>query len=141
MFTVEKAIILAAQYHEGQMHWDGEPYINHLLRVMLKMNTDDERIVAVLHDSFEDTKLTPSLLVARLCPSHLITAISVLTHKQDVSYEEYIDQIKDNPIAVTVKIADLIDNRDLDTLGHAIKPTDINRLVKYGRALETLRGL
>ena len=34
---------------------DGEPYILHPLRMMLAATSDTDRIVAVLHDTVEDT--------------------------------------------------------------------------------------
>lgn len=55
---LNKAIIIAAQAHEGQLDKCGEPYILHPLRVMLKMHTEVERICAVLHDVVEDTNIT-----------------------------------------------------------------------------------
>ena len=139
MFTVEKAIILAAQYHEGQKRWNGEPYVNHLFRVMLQMDTDYERIIAVLHDSLEDTKLTSDILRANGCLDPFISDIIVLTHDSKCTYEEYIENINGR-IPIKVKIADLMDNRNLDTLGHVMNRKDYERLMKYGNALKVLRG-
>ena len=36
----------------------GSPYINHALRVMEKMDTEEEKMAAVLHDVVEDTEIT-----------------------------------------------------------------------------------
>jgi len=54
MSTIERAIAIAAEAHEGKVDKAGAPYILHPLRVMLKMATTEERIVAVLHDVVED---------------------------------------------------------------------------------------
>jgi GTP diphosphokinase / guanosine-3',5'-bis(diphosphate) 3'-diphosphatase len=58
MSTLETAIALAAAAHAGQTDKAGQPYILHPLRVMLCMQTNAERMVAVLHDVVEDTPLT-----------------------------------------------------------------------------------
>ena len=36
----------------------GSPYINHALRVMERMDTEEEKMAAVLHDVVEDTEIT-----------------------------------------------------------------------------------
>jgi len=58
MSTLEKAIALAANSHAGVTDKAGAPYILHPLRVMMKMKTIDEKIVAVLHDVVEDTDIS-----------------------------------------------------------------------------------
>ena len=63
MSTLERAIQIAAEAHAGQVDKGGAPYILHPLRVMLTMATEEERIVAVLHDAVEDC---PEYPLARL---------------------------------------------------------------------------
>ncbi|MEG1082761.1 MAG: GTP pyrophosphokinase, partial [Pseudomonas sp.] len=50
MSTLERAIAVAARAHEGQQDKGGSAYILHPLRVMLRVSTVEQRIVAVLHD-------------------------------------------------------------------------------------------
>ena len=52
--NLEKAIKIAAEAHTGQVDKGGNPYILHPLRVMLSLNTEEERVVGVLHDVVED---------------------------------------------------------------------------------------
>ena len=52
--NLEKAIKIAVEAHTGQVDKGGNPYILHPLRVMLSLNTEEERIVGVLHDLVED---------------------------------------------------------------------------------------
>ena len=52
--NLEKAIKIAVEAHTGQVDKGGNPYILHPLRVMLSRNTEEERIVGVLHDVVED---------------------------------------------------------------------------------------
>ncbi len=58
MPTLEDAVQLALDAHRGKVDRIGEPYILHPLRVMARVNTDTERIIAVLHDVIEDTDIT-----------------------------------------------------------------------------------
>ncbi|SEN94652.1 hypothetical protein [Paenibacillus sp. OV219] len=58
MSTLNKAIELAALFHEGQKDKSGQPYILHPLRVMMSLEAEDAKIVGVLHDTIEDTELT-----------------------------------------------------------------------------------
>ena len=54
MSTLERAIAIAAEAHAGQLDWGRLPYVLHPLRMMLRVSSLDERIVAVLHDVCED---------------------------------------------------------------------------------------
>jgi (p)ppGpp synthase/HD superfamily hydrolase len=56
MSTLERAIIIAAEGHAGVKDKAGAPYILHPLRMMLRLSSPDERIVAVLHDVCEDCR-------------------------------------------------------------------------------------
>lgn len=58
MSTLERAIQIAAEAHAGQLDKAKQPYILHPLRVMLRVQTESERIAAVLHDVVEDTPVT-----------------------------------------------------------------------------------
>ena len=52
--NLQRAIEIAAEAHRGQTDKAGAPYLLHPLRVMMPLETDDERIVGVLHDVVED---------------------------------------------------------------------------------------
>ena len=54
MSTLQRAIEIAVAAHKGQIDKAGSPYVLHPLRIMLKLRSDDERIVGVLHDVVED---------------------------------------------------------------------------------------
>lgn len=58
MSTLEKAIALAAKKHAGQIDKAGQPYILHPLRLMLNVDTIEQKMVAVMHDLLEDTDTT-----------------------------------------------------------------------------------
>lgn len=56
---LEKALRIATDTHINQVDKAGSPYIFHPIRVSNRCSTDDERIVALLHDTIEDTEVTP----------------------------------------------------------------------------------
>jgi hypothetical protein len=58
MSDLTTAILVAANAHHGQVDKAKQPYILHPLRVMLAVDSDEERIAAVLHDVVEDTEVT-----------------------------------------------------------------------------------
>ena len=118
-----------------------EPYITHPLAVMNMMDTDEEKIVAVLHDIIEDTE-------AELCSDHkskywisfngstylilhrIWASLYVLTKLNDdwtkfkekgcyQSYAGYINDISLNKTATKVKIADIVHNLSCSPSDHA----------------------
>jgi (p)ppGpp synthase/HD superfamily hydrolase len=113
-FTLEKAISLAALHHEGQLDKAGFPYILHPLRVMYSVETLKEKMVAVLHDTFEDTDLTMEELINLKCPFDVIQAIDCLTKRKNEKYDDFITRIiqSKNYLALQVKLADIKDNLD-----------------------------
>ena len=50
------AIKIAVNAHEGQTDKGGNPYILHPLRVMMSVESESEKIVAILHDVVEDSE-------------------------------------------------------------------------------------
>lgn len=67
LFLIKKAIFYAKKYHAGQFRKSGEPYYSHPLEVayMLAdyMFDTNAIVVAILHDTLEDTELTQDDLV------------------------------------------------------------------------------
>ncbi len=137
MATLERAIQLATEAHQGQVDKAGHPYILHPLRVMFRVKTVEERIVAVLHDTIEDTSLTAEDLQREGFSSRVIEAIQCLTKNPGESYEQFIDRIKDNVLASRVKRADIRDNMDLSRLP-SVSEKDLTRMKKYHTALNRL---
>ena len=137
MTQLERAIQIAVEAHAGQKGKDGSPYILHPLRLMLKMDTEEARIVAVLHDVVEDTEVTLDDLRREGFSESVIENIQLLTHEDDTPYEEYVERIKPHPLARKVKLADLEDNSDIRRLS-GIEEKDLQRLKKYHRAWQIL---
>ena len=137
MSTLERAIALAATAHEGQIDKAGAPYILHPLRVMLRLETADERIAGVLHDVVEDCGLTLDQLRAEGFSEPAIRAIESVTRRESETYEEFVLRAKADPVGRRVKLADLADNSDLSRLPQ-ITDRDRARLEKYRLAIAAL---
>ncbi len=138
--TLEQAISLAAQVHEGQLDKAGEAYILHPLRVMLRLETIEERRVAVLHDVVEDSGVTLDTLRRKGLPEEEVLAVAALTRGEGETYEAFIERAGRNGLARRVKLADLADNSDRSRL-RVIGPEEEARLAKYRRARERLEAI
>jgi (p)ppGpp synthase/HD superfamily hydrolase len=116
MPTVEDAILLATNAHRGQTDKAGLPYITHPLRVMSMFvlpEEEDERVVAVLHDVVEDCEITLLDLEIYGFSPRVVDAVNAITDRKGESYEDYIERVAQNPLALKVKLADLADNLDV----------------------------
>jgi (p)ppGpp synthase/HD superfamily hydrolase len=136
--TLERAIAIAATAHAGQVDKGGAPYILHPLKVMLRMSTLEERIVAVLHDVVEDCDISLEDLRQEGFSEEVLTAIESVTKVPDESYEDFVERAAQNPIGRVVKLADLEENSDLSRIA---SPSweDLERIEKYRRAIGRLR--
>ena len=137
MSTIERAVAIAAEAHAGQTDKAGAPYLLHPLRLLLQATTDEERIVAVLHDVVEDSAWTLDRLRAEGFSPAVVDAIDSVTRREGESYDAFVDRAARNPIGRQVKLLDLRDNSDL---GRIVDPTDKDRIrvAKYRRAIERL---
>jgi hypothetical protein len=129
---LELALQIAVKAHDGQKDKSGEPYIFHPIRVMQRCSTPKGKIVALLHDTVEDTDVTFEDLEAAGFDSGTIDTLRLVTHETGVPYDDYIDALVHDPVAVEVKIADLEDNSDIRRLKE-IGVKDVERLKKYLR--------
>ena len=131
--TLEQAIELAVKHHKGQYDKGGKPYILHPLRLMMSVDTDDEKIVAVMHDLVEDTHITIAYLRTAGFSEKVLSALDCVTNRENEDYESFIERIAQNPLATKVKLADLEDNMDLSRIPEPSKK-DYKRIEKYKRA-------
>jgi len=137
---LNKAIIIATTYHAGQVDKCGQAYILHPLRVMLTptLITDQERIVAVLHDVLEDT--TCLIETLHEFDEDIVEALIAITHLNNESQLDYLSRVKANPLALTVKLADINDNLMPFRLDR-LPLIERERLIeKYGKYLLYLRN-
>lgn len=107
-----KAIEIATEALKEKTDSIGRPYIEHAMRVMDKMDTEEEKIVAVLHDVIEETELSLQDLRENGFSRTVIENVGMLTKRSDMTYFDYIDDIHCSELATKVKIAELEDNQD-----------------------------
>ncbi len=140
MSTLHRAIEIATEAHRGQLDKSGKDYIGHPLRVMEMGKTEEEKIVGVLHDVVEDTEWTFEGLAAEGFSEEVIVALRCVTKtSENENYDDFIERVKKNPLAVAVKINDLTDNMDIRRLPY-LNDKDIKRLKKYLKAYKKLTG-
>jgi len=137
--SVEDAIALAAQAHQGQRYPspESEPCIFHPLRIMLSFLDPVDQMAAALHDSVEDTDLELHDLVDADYPAELVAAIDSLTHRAGESYEDYIERVAANEVARRVKITDLRENL-ANNRRSPEAPGNAERIARYDVALARL---
>ncbi|PYB76117.1 MULTISPECIES: bifunctional (p)ppGpp synthetase/guanosine-3',5'-bis(diphosphate) 3'-pyrophosphohydrolase [Pseudomonas] len=140
MATLERAIAMAIKAHEGQFDKGGTAYILHPLRVMGRVITPEQRIVAVLHDVLEDTPLTLADLAREGFPLKILAALLALSRREGESYEAFVIRLGVDPLARQVKLADLADNSDLSRIP-CPGPADVARLCRYQQASAYLQTL
>lgn len=112
MMTIEDALRLAIEAHEGQKDLDGKPVILHPMAVGLAGRNREEVIAGLLHDVVEDTSFTFEDLLKRGVDEPIVEALRILTHTKDMPYEDYVKRIAQsgNDIAIHVKYNDLCHN-------------------------------
>ena len=108
--NLTNAIRTAAKAHHGQVDKCGEPYILHPLAVMGMMDTEPERIIAVLHDVVEDTWVSLFHLRFELFSDEIVDAVDALTKRTDETNRQYMERVRANAIATKVKLADMAHN-------------------------------
>ena len=131
-----KAMIIDYEAHKNQVDKSGVPYIYHPIHVAEQMDTENECIIALLHDVVEDTNVTFKQL-EEVFSKEIIDILKLLTREENIEYDEYIKRIKNNSIACKVKIADLTHNLDKTRLDF-VTEVDVKRNEKYKKALQIL---
>ena len=134
---VERAYEIAKKAHAGQVDSQKKPYITHPEFVASLCDTDEEKIVAYLHDTVEDTDVTLGQIREEF-GDKIADAVAIMTHDVSVEYMEYIKKIAENPLARKVKMCDLTHNMDITRVPNP-KSYHYKRVEKYKKAYEYLR--
>ena len=135
----KKAMMLCYEAHKGQTDKTGVPYVFHPFHVAEQMTDEATTIVALLHDVVEDTEYTLEDIAALDFGQEIVDAVALMTHEDDVPYLAYVARLKSNPLARTVKLADLAHNSDLSRLGKVDDETR-RRLERYKKAIALLNS-
>jgi hypothetical protein len=88
----------------------------------------------------EDTSWTFEAIEAEGFSKEIVDALRCVTKlSENENYDDFIDRVKKNPLAVAVKINDLTDNMDIRRLPY-LSDKDVQRLKKYLKAYKRLVG-
>ncbi len=136
-----RALLLVSDLFQDKKDKAGFPYINHLIRVSVKLDTEELRIAGLLHDVLEDTKLTKKDLAELEFSDRVIEIIEGVTNIEGEDYDSKIQKIinsKDIDV-IKVKYADMSDNYDKSRLKLLSKETRDKLTKKYDNNLKLLR--
>ena len=108
---VERAMAFATRAHAGQLDKAGKPYILHPFAVASDptLTTDQEIIVALLHDVVEDTDIT-TVEIRDLFGMDVALSVAAITHLAHEPLKDYCMVVKKDPTALKVKLADVRHN-------------------------------
>jgi len=136
---LHKAITIACDAHQGQSSINGEPYILHPLRLLIKAKSNEEKIIAVLHDVIEKSNISLADLKNKGFDQNIISSIDSLSRRRSESYFDYIDRLMQNRISVKIKLLDLADNIKIhsENNDNGIYDAKINQ---YKSALKQIRS-
>lgn len=137
---LETAIRLAAKVHKGQTDRFGKPYILHVMRVMMRGHEFDEQVLGALHDVLERSDLTIADLEKKGFQPRVLKALEAITRRADETYEQYIDRVVEDSLAIRVKINDLADKMDLLHV-EQLDPSDLKRYNKQLAAYHRMKKL
>ena len=77
----EDCLVLVTDLFRGKKDKGGYPYLDHLLTVSNKGKTYEEKLVGLLHDTFEDTDMTYQELKEFGVQDDILDAVVILTKK------------------------------------------------------------
>ncbi|GEK80658.1 HD domain-containing protein [Agrococcus baldri] len=136
---LQHAVLVAARAYQARSDRQGEPYVAHAVRVMLDVEGDDARAVAILHDVIEWGAISTREFLGEHFPEPVVEAVDALTMREGEPLEDAVARISGSELAVRVKLADLRDNAQrwrLDAMPDAA--TRARLLAQYRRTAELL---
>ena len=150
---VQQCLIIAQNAHGAQVDKGGEIYILHPLLVSMMVKAHERSLlkrlgaalseeeleqaqaVALLHDVLEDCPITyDDLLNSHHLPKAVCDAVLILSKTEGQDYFTYLERVKANKLSRIVKLADLLDNANLDRLPK-VTEEDRKRKLKYQKAM------
>lgn len=122
MTQIDIATSIAKIAHAGQTYGGQDYFKKHVMGVARRVASDHSLtyghiVVALLHDTIEDTAVTADDLLTLGISDRLVDAVQVLTKLDGETYFEYIHRVAFDPFARTVKLADLEENLSNSTYG------------------------
>ena len=137
MDWVAHARALATEAHASQRDKAGRPYIEHVARVAAAIHDDDAaKAAAWLHDVVEDCPQFADRV--RDFPQPIHDAVTLLSRQSAPDAAHYYANIRQHPLALKVKLADIADNADETRLASLDAATAERLRDKYRQALAAL---
>ena len=99
---LQKAISIAYNSHKNQYNVNGEPFILHPLRIMLKTKNEEQMITAVLHDVVEKSDVELDHLEIEGFNKDIVAAVDALSRKNDELYDSYISRVLKNKLELFI---------------------------------------
>lgn len=142
---------IARYAHEGQMYGNKGYFKHHILGVVRNVELycrDNQipvgtkkysllKISAYLHDAMEDSHIGEGF-IREAFGDEILEVVECLTRKDDETYFEYIQRVKENEYARVVKIADIKFNLEECALSGCLKAGGV--VERYKKALGILEG-
>lgn len=159
--TLADVVALAEFAHRNQTDKAGMPYIEHPRRVMQAVQAQGAfpyvQMAAILHDVTEDTAFTPQMLLDLGVPEAAVEIVRLCDRDYSMSIYSglndfrpntefikaevdsfYYSNIRKNPGAVQVKLADIHDNTQAWRLSYLPEATQKRLIEKYDKAKRLL---
>ena len=138
----DRTLLLVSDLFEGKRDKEGLPYINHLIRVSVNLDSEELKIAGLLHDTLEDTEVTEDDLRELGYSERIISIVDSVTNKEGEEYNDKIKRIVDSKDldVIKLKYSDMSDNYNKDRL--ALLPEDIQKKLtkKYGENIKLLKA-
>ena len=143
--TLEAAYVIAAYLHAGKKDKGGVAYIQHPVWISQAIAKEggsvEAQIVALLHDTVEDTALT-LIELGEWFNSRIVAGVDSVSKRDNETIDEYIDRVSIDVIGRIVKKWDLTHNMDIKRLKNRknLRDKDLERIRIYGNMYDRLVG-
>lgn len=139
----ERSLKLVEYLFKNKKDKEGEPYINHLLRVSDKLSNLNTKIAGLLHDTVEDTSTTFDDLKNLGFNDEIITLVKLVTNAKDnisLSKKDWLEKYhnkitsileSNNVEAIKLKYSDMSDNFNQERLNKLDEKTRNHLVNKY----------
>jgi len=118
LYKFQSALLFATTEHSDQYDKAGFPYILHPIRVAACMDTEEEKVVAVLHDVVEDNEHITIQDIENQFGPDTARSVDAITRRDNEELKDYLDRVLTDEIATRVKIKDMEDNLHISRLSH-----------------------
>ena len=138
-----KALSLVTILFQEKYDKEGEPYLNHLIRVSEQIDNSNTKVAALLHDTVEDIKyINYQDLLNIGFPEEIIAIVKIVTTEdKEKSYHDKITSIIDsnNIEAIKLKYADMSDNANPERMKVLDQELQDRLHKKYDNELKRLK--